>query len=260
MSSPDSASSHASRNSTLWQCSISFSPLKSSGLGSSTGRRDRQSTTLWLTPARHTAVNLYGASFSFIRTIRGVVKSSSVLELIIGTRGRWSITSSKSDPAGNSRAFCTAHTTARSSISVAEYLDSVSVMCREPHWRSRHWPSGCCCHRAMPNPLDWATSVSNLDGLLPSKVASILGQERASLRSSNAFWWTDSQQKVALDDSKARMGVNSSVSRGVKASNCWASPQRDRISVLLVGVGKLRNAETRLSSGVYPVFDTLKPQ
>ena len=56
MSSPDSASSHASRNSTLWQCSISFSPLKSSGLGSSTGRRDRQSTTLWLTPAHHTAV------------------------------------------------------------------------------------------------------------------------------------------------------------------------------------------------------------
>ena len=72
-----------------------------------------------------------------------------------------STTSSKSAPAKHRWALLTAHTTASSSTPVAECRGSAGVTWREPHWRIRHSPEGCCCQSAMPRPFDWAASVSS---------------------------------------------------------------------------------------------------
>ena len=57
-----------------------------------------------------------------------------------------------------------AHTTARSSTSVAKYRDSAAVTWRELHCKMRQSPDGCCCHRAIPRPFDCAASVFQAQG------------------------------------------------------------------------------------------------
>ena len=238
-------------------CSISISPAKSSSAGTSTGCREKQSTTLCSMPCLHMAFRRYGVNFSFKRTMRGVESWSNVFELMMEISGRWSTINSTSAPAMKRWAFFAAHTTANSSISVAEYLASVSRMFLEAHCSNLQSPVLLCCQRAMPKPFDWAASVSRRRGDEPSKFASIRGSDNVFMVLSKACCWGSSQTNVEFEHVNGRKGSKSSVSFAVKGSNCWASPQNDRTSVLLTGTGKSARALTNRSLMVYPNSPTL---
>ena len=161
--------------------------------------------------------------------------------------GLWSTISSNCAPPKKRFAFFTAQTTARNSISVAEYLDSVRVMWREQHWIKRHFPVGSYCQSAMPRPLDCAEFVSTRRGYFPLKCAETLRLVGSSIVFRKASSWGFSQTKTAVNESNGRRGVNRSVRQKECCSNCCAKPQKERTSVLLTGVGKSVNARIKRS-------------